>query len=96
MAEKMSHSGLVGIYALADSNARLPNDIDVEQMDHAHLLEHGNKVVWRNEAVRWVYPASQRLKAAELARNGANDWLVVNLDVARAESRGKRLLYVAF
>ena len=78
--ERDRRDGQVLVEPLAQHAADLLEHESVEAVDEAHLLEDRDEGPRREEADLWVYPASQGLHAAELARYRADDRLVIDLD----------------
>ena len=72
---------LVPVQRFADSRADLPDDAAVQQVDDPHALQHGDELIRANHSVVGVHPARQRLKAAQLPGNRADDGLVIGLDI---------------
>ena len=58
------------------------DDIGVELVDEVRFLEHRDEVRGREAAMRGRLPARERLDAAELPRERADDGLVVDLEEA--------------
>ena len=56
-------------------------DFQVEFMDEAQFFQHGNEVCGRYEAVIGVDPAGKRLVIADVPADGADDGLIVYLDM---------------
>ena len=75
-----------------DPGAYLPEDGHVQLMDHPQLFQYGNEIVGINHAPLRVDPPGQRLKTAQLPGEGADDRLVVNLDLALFDCFFKVLL----
>ena len=78
--ERDRRDGQVLVEPLAQRAADLLKHETIEAMDEAHLLEDGDEGPGREKADLRVYPASQGLHAAELARYRADDRLVIDLD----------------
>ncbi len=73
----------------------LLDDIGIEAVDQAGLFERGDEVGRRQAAMRRRFPARESLEAAELARQRADDRLVVDFDVAEVERFVEMLADVA-
>ena len=78
--ERDRRDGQVLVESLAQHAADLLEHEGVEAVDEAHLLEDRDEGPRREEADLRVYPASQGLHAAELARHRADDRLIIDLN----------------
>ncbi len=78
--ERDRRDGQVLVEPLAQHAADRLEHEGVEAVDEAHLLEDRDEGPRREEADLWINPASQGLHAAELARQRADDRLIVDLD----------------
>lgn len=68
--------------ALAQMMADAVDDIGIELVDEVRFLEHGDEVRGREAAMRRGLPARERLDAADLSSERADDGLVVDLEEA--------------
>ena len=80
------HHNIPPGHGLPIKGAHLPDDMGVQQMDEAMLLQHGDKGSRGQQAVLRVIPAGQCLHGAHLTGDSAHHGLKINFDMLLLQS----------